>query len=413
MTKQLTIVFASILLCANSINVFAQESDLTLLSTLSGGDSSYATSINNFGHIVGWSDINSPNHAGVNQTGFRATLWEALGNNTYQLKQLEELTQNGSNSRAFTINNNASLEETAIGGWSMTAAGEQVPTFWARNTVDRPDSLDGAVGSGSINAINDLSISVGSTINQENVLQSTIWRTNIGVTPFVADPLGDLSNGSDDHATVRSDALSATVIGGITIATGYSELANGNSQAVTWRADSTGFTALNDLGGLESVASDINSNGEIIGYGNTAGDNALQPIFWQDNGGTLTPTQLDTITGTSSGQALAINANSEIVGFSSDVNDQFATLWRNGTAIDLNDHIAQNIKDDGWVLLEATDINDSGLITGNAINTNTGLNRGFAMTAVVTSAVSPVPEPKQYALFIVGLAVLLRKKMFS
>jgi probable HAF family extracellular repeat protein len=112
----------------------------------------------------------------------------------------------------------------------------------------------------------------------------------------------------------------------------------------------------------------INNNGVIVGFANAAGtaggDFNERPFIWTHDAGVQ---DLGTLDGDTNGQALGINAKGQIVGLSrGDVNT--AVLWQDGESFNLND-LAPTY--DGH-LLYANDINAAGLITGAAVNAETG-----------------------------------------
>ena len=155
-----------------------------------------------------------------------------------------------------------------------------------------------------------------------------------------------------------------------------------------------------DLGTLNGGNSNSNSNaindtGQVAGYSDFGG--GQHAVRWD---GTVA-TDLGTLGGDSS-VGFAINAAGEVVGTASDIDGAgFATLWQASTAINLNSFLDMATRDAGWVLTQATGINDSGTIVGTASNSITGEQHAFTL-----SAVAAVPEPETYALMLAGLGVL-------
>ena len=116
---------------------------------------------------------------------------------------------------------------------------------------------------------------------------------------------------------------------------------------------------LGTLGGLNSFPASINASGAIVGYSNTA--TGESDAFLYDNG---TMQNLGTLGGSYS-YATAINNNGQIVGDAATASgDEHVFLYTNGTVQDLNSLIAPS---SGWVLDQATGINDAGQIVGNGM----------------------------------------------
>jgi len=166
------------------------------------------------------------------------------------------------------------------------------------------------------------------------------------------------------------------------------------SHATLWNG--TSATDIGTLGGTSSAAYGINNAGQVVGESNLAGDTLIHATLW--NG--TSATDLGTLGGAHS-SARAINSAGQVVGYSyiNALNsDQHATLWNGTSVIDLNSLLDANAVSAGWVLRDATGINDSGWITGNAVNTVTGDEHAFLLTAV--------PEPESYAMMLVGLGIV-------
>jgi probable HAF family extracellular repeat protein len=137
-----------------------------------------------------------------------------------------------------------------------------------------------------------------------------------------------------------------------------------------------------DLGTLNgpspnSEALDINDGGEIVGVSSTSDE--VTHAFYRGAGGALV--DLGTLPGGWSSRANAINDAGVIVGTSDvDANSleagiKHAVIWTEpGTLFDLNDLVFAP----GWILLEATDIDDQGNIVGAGVDPN-GDRHGFLL----------------------------------
>jgi len=136
-------------------------------------------------------------------------------------------------------------------------------------------------------------------------------------------------------------------------------------------------TSLPTLGGQYwNTPMDINENGSVTGFSDRPGDSASSPNFhaflWTRNGGTI---DLGTLGTDSISEGLGINASDQVVGVSFPSSHAF--IWQAGTITDMNTLIGSNSQ---YVLLAAQEINDAGVITGQAEDTTTGAIVTFEAT---------------------------------
>lgn len=112
--------------------------------------------------------------------------------------------------------------------------------------------------------------------------------------------------------------------------------------------------------------------------------------------------ELGALAGDVSSQAIAINGNSQVVGWSG----TRAFLWQTGSIFDLNEMIPSG---SGWTLTTATGINDLGQIVGTGLFD--GQTRAFLLTLDIgsSSGASPMPEPSTLSLLALGTAVGMRR----
>jgi probable HAF family extracellular repeat protein len=152
---------------------------------------------------------------------------------------------------------------------------------------------------------------------------------------------------------------------------------------------------MTDLGSLgpansSSWGAGINASGQITGTTSSSQPDAQFHAFLY-SGGSMQ--DLGTLDGSSS-YGMAINASGHVVGRSYIPNGaQHAFLYANGEMKDLNALIDPL---SGWMLEEATAINDRGQILGTGWVG--GEWRGFLLT--------PVPEPQSWLLFGLGAIAL-------
>jgi probable HAF family extracellular repeat protein len=124
----------------------------------------------------------------------------------------------------------------------------------------------------------------------------------------------------------------------------------------------------------------INARGDVVGFSNppagVGGAFRAHAFLWTEGGGIE---DLGTLPGNTSSQALGINARGQVVGLSSGGTGGLrAFLYQDGVMTDLNTLVPGY---DGRLLF-AGDINDAGLITGAALDADTGDVVTFVATPV-------------------------------
>jgi probable HAF family extracellular repeat protein len=235
------------------------------------------------------------------------------------------------------------------------------------------------------NALNDSGVAVGGAMTGDGQLHAFQYGSGTMVD------LGTLPGGT------WSTAYAVNNLG---VIAGTSDAADRSFRAVRW--DTTGIHPLGTLGGANSYAFAINSAGQIAGS-STSASGYLHAFLYTISGGMA---DLGTLGGTSS-YAYAINNSGDVVGYSFTPRDSssHATLWRDGTLLDLNSLIAPS---GSWVLNEAYGINDSGQIVG--AGTYNGQARAFRLDPVSTFIASDliatdlptgIPEPATRYLVVI------------
>lgn len=315
-----------------------------------GGVYGAAYGINSFGQLAGHSSTSDGTHA---------TLWSE--------NVVTDLgTLGGATSIAWAIN-----DAGLIVGTSYTTSGNQHATLWTASTMTDLGTLGGN-RSFAYN-INDSGQVVGmSEINTfSNQTHATIWNGTA-----ITD-LGTLAGGS-------SWAYAVNDLG---MVTGWSSAANGDQRATVWNG-----TTITDLGTLGSGV-DINNSGQVTGFALTNGTSERHAIMWHDN----TATDLGTLGGES--VARAINNSGAVVGWSrTGTGLTHGFLWDGITMVDINSLLDADSVSAGWVVKDATDINDQGRIVGIASNGLTGQTQAFLL--------APVPEPETYVMMLAGLGFM-------
>lgn len=139
---------------------------------------------------------------------------------------------------------------------------------------------------------------------------------------------------------------------------------------------------------------DINNRGNVVGFADLPGDSPgapnFQAFFWSGkpfpcHGQKMTGTcDLGTLPGNQLSEALGINEKDQVVGTSfGGTAAQDAFIWQHGVMTNLNDRVLAGTT---LILIDAQEINDRGVITGQALDPSTGALVAFE--AVPTTATS-------------------------
>lgn len=139
---------------------------------------------------------------------------------------------------------------------------------------------------------------------------------------------------------------------------------------------------IGDLGGVNwHTPMAINEQGVVVGFSNPPGDGDgtfnVQPFIWTTETGAQS---LGMLPGHSNGQALGINESKQIVGLSDGPDgERLAVIWQDGEIKDLN-MLAEFKSDFSGYLRVAGHINNSGVITGVAVDTLSGESFAYIAT---------------------------------
>lgn len=335
-----------------------------------GGDASTAITINQAGSIAGLSVIYDP-------FSITAVLWQGG-----TVTNLGAMLPAGLH-EATAINNAGQVV-----GWSQPSAsvsGTQQAVLWRAGGVTTLTALGGHGFSSLGLGINNLGQVVGvSGTTGGLTAHATLWASNGSATD-----LGAFMAGANSEARGINDA-------GLAVGQSWLDAGGTSFHAALW--GSAGIVDLGTLaGGDLSSAYDINANGMAVGWSNAANGDQ-HAVVWASNGAI---TALSSLGGHFS-HANAINSSGYIVGSAeTSGGDRHAVLWADGGIMDLNTLLDPALSSQGWVLVDAMDINDLGSIVGKAVNIHTGDTHGFLM------AFTPaVPEPNTLALVLAGAGLL-------
>lgn len=206
-----------------------------------------------------------------------------------------------------------------------------------------------------------------------NFVELVGWSSSVNSSGYYVQHAFLYSGGKMiDLGTLGNDYSSASGINNLHQVVGGSDLPNGSVHAFL---DTNGtMIDLGTLGGPQSTAYAINDLGQVVGWAQTQ-SNATHAFIY--SGGKMIDLgayNIDTV-------AEAINNSGEIVGQTYGVDKSgypfyHAFIHSGSTFQDLNNLIPPG---SGWVLTDATGINDTGQIICNGHNTTSGQTHAFLL----------------------------------
>lgn len=380
-----------------------------------GGTSSAGNGINDISWVTGTSTIDSSESS---ESVIHATLW------AYGLK-LDLGTLGGPNSGVLWPNENnfgliSGVAETAeidkLGeAWSCSAFFPSVTYHVCRGFVWKWGKMTKLPTFGGTN---------GFATGNNNLGQTVGWAENTTHDPTCVSPqvlqfeaaewdaitnkiheLPPLLGDPDSAATAINDEGQAVGISGICYAAVGASTAE---HMILWEHYVP--TSLPTLGGNDwNTPMAVNDRGQVVGFSDLPSDSPTAPNFhafyWSRETGTI---DIGTLSGDVYSEALGINNVGQVVGESCSAGFAIcrAFIWQNGTITDLNMLISSGPTLD---LLFANDINDSGQITGGAIDASN--NTAPAFLAIPERNANPARAQGQAALPATPLPVQVREAL--
>jgi probable HAF family extracellular repeat protein len=327
----------------------AQTYSVVDLGTL-GGTASQAHGINAAGWVVGESvDANGQDHAFVYHDG-----------------HMIDLDLAGSLSAARAVN-----DAGQVGGYYYGKG------YQAYLATDQKDSDLGTLGT---------AYSMTYAINAHGHAAGSSYTTDAREHAFLWD-----GHAMADLGTLGGSYSKAFGVNATDLVVGYAYLPNGVFHAFSGRT--TGLTDLGTLGGIYSSANAVNDAGQIAGYAYIQGNAKQHACLWLAG----VAHDLGDLGGNFS-DALALDGDAtHVVGRAtiptkSGYLAYHAFLWSAGEMKDLNTLLPAG---SGWVLEEATGVNDAGQIVG--AGTHNGHTRAFLLQPNA-SAQAPSQLPAALAL---------------
>jgi probable HAF family extracellular repeat protein len=274
--------------------------------------------LNNLGQVAGSVYFGEPDVYG--RRAYHACTWDEADG----FRDLGPL--NGLSTYATGINDTGVVVGNAV---TDSGSGPGYNVAWNASEGMRDLALPGTWSGGDVSVNNTGQIAV--TRSSRALLYDGVAVRNLGV----------LKNGTYSQARAVNDK--AQVVG---------MASNGTDLRPFLWTPRTGMIDLGTLGGTWSNgATDINNAGQIIGLASTA-TNQQHGFLW-DKG---VMTDLGTLPGANESRAFAINIAGQVVGDSGGR----GYIWQNGAMAALNDLLGNDSQQ--WSVLDARDINDSGVI---------------------------------------------------
>jgi probable HAF family extracellular repeat protein len=374
---------------------------LTLLPTL-GGSNSRGNSINNAGWIAGYSDL-------ADQPYRHAALWD--GDRVLDLGTLGGVNKPKNSNIVWPVKNTRGI----LVGISQTDAPDPWGESWSCAAFFPPSTSTGfkCVGfvweNGVMRRLPTLGGTHGFAAAANNHGQIAGWAENRvrdrSCTPpqvfqFRAVVWGPAGKQIHELPLLRGDTSSAATAindqGQIVGISGTCDNAIGSAtaaHAVLWENGTV--VEIPNFGGAEwNTPTAINEQGDVVGFSDHTGDVVTEAFIWskaRDLQG------LGFLEGHGFSEAFGLNGRRQAVGLSctAAVTDCRAFLWEGGPLRDLNELVA---REPGIVLTHAMDINDDGVITGRAFNSNTN-----ELVAYVATPVAGIMSARGFA-FSLGIA---------
>ncbi len=164
------------------------------------------------------------------------------------------------------------------------------------------------------------------------------------------------------------------------------------SRAFITGPNGVGMTDLGTLGGLTSFANALNDSGQVIGQSNTL-SGRIHGFVTGPNGEGMT--DLSDLNIFNQGELIGITNSADIVGAN--------FIYSQGVVNDLS--LLPAVVAAGWTYINAIDVSNNGQIVGFGV-----MDEQFE-----TFLLSPIPEPKVYAMLVAGLGLIgfmgCRKKL--
>lgn len=300
-------------------------------------------------------------------------------------------------------------------GYGQTSAAASTAFIWQDGQIQSlplsGNQVEWATG------LNDSGTVVGMIIKNDTSQHGYVWNgkevqllSGTGgneSTPTVINNAGEIAGSTNTpdgpRATIWNNGkptdLGITEDSWVNAINNHGDVAGDESVGKTTRAflDQNGKVMnLPSLGGSTDHVSDMNNQAAVVGT--SIADDQQHAVIWND--GKIST--LAAASGFSQSLGFGINDSGLVVGTSTNGNQlRDATLWDNGTPMDLNSLLPAN---SGWTLSEADTINNRGQIAG--VGSLHGVQQGFLLSP--SAQAIPLPSPAWMGIItlpILGIAM--------
>jgi probable HAF family extracellular repeat protein len=305
------------------------------LGTLSGGNFSFATAINQRGQIAGLSENDQIDPFSGNPE-FHAVLWQ-------NDRILDLGTLGGVSSFAATLNNSGQVTGVALndvpdpfsllGLGSVTTLTQTHGFLWQNGKMHDLGTLGGPDSWAVF--VNDRG-QVAGTSYTSDVIDPNTGTPPVGVFLWENGKMKDLGNLGGDNGLLTAYGIVNGLNNRGQVAGSMVVAGDQFSHAFLW--DGQKLLDLGALGGNFSFARGINDAGEVTGPAWLPGDQLKHGFLWRNG----EMTDLGTLGGDPCSDAISINSRGQVVGASQSLAggcDEWTTafLWENGgPMVDLN-----------------------------------------------------------------------------
>lgn len=317
------------------------------LGTLGGAESG-ATAVDAEGRVVGWSLL---------ATGERRAFTSCAGCTMQDLGT--HVGGSDSIARAVSANGQWLAGSSGINAYGPSFREHTQGFLYSGGAMTSvgalycPCTFNERYGTSEAYGVNDAGTVVGwAPSPRANYYHAFVWKDG------VIQDLSEAGLGDPSYSRAFDVNNAGQIVGYIDRDEGMT-FTESDREAFLWEAGV--FSTLEHLPGYtSSTAVALNEAGEAVGWSGDVTETTSSAALW--SGGAVVA--LGSLDDDRNSRALAVNDKGQVVGWSrNDANDSRAFFWQEGLMLDLNSLLPAA---SGWHLVEASGINNEGMIVGTA-----------------------------------------------